>query len=73
MDFVSDRLSSGEGFRVLNVHDDGPKDVVGQIVAHSLSEHQVAPFLTRFIEERGTQKRIACYNGTEFTSKAMVF
>ena len=73
MDFVSDRLGSGRGFRILNVHDDGAKDVVGQLVAHSISGHQVARFLTRLIEERGAPNHIVCDNGTEFTSKAMFF
>ena len=73
MDFVSDRLGSGRGFLVLNVHDDGGKDGVGQLVAHSISGHQVARFLTQLIEERGAPKHIVCDNGTEFTSKAMFF
>lgn len=73
MDFVSDRLGNSRGFRVLNVHDDGAKDVVGQLVAHSISGHQVARFLTQLIEERGAPKHIVCDNGTEFTSKAMFF
>lgn len=34
MDFVSDRLGRGRGFRILNAHDDGAKDVVGQLGAH---------------------------------------
>ena len=73
MDFVSDHLGNNRGFRVLNVHDDGAKDVVGQLVAHSISGHQVARFLTQLIEERGAPKHIVCDNGTEFTSKAMFF
>jgi len=73
MDFVSDRLGSGRGFRVLNIPDDGAKDVVGQLVAHSISGHRAARFLIHFIEERGAPRHIVCDNGTEFTSKAMVF
>ena len=73
MDFVSDRLASGRGFRVLNVHDYGAKVVVDQLVAHSISGHQVVRFLTQLIEERGAPKHIVCDNGMEFTSKAMFF
>ena len=53
MDFVSDRLGSSRGFRILNVHDDAAEDVVGQLITHSISGHQVARFLTQLIEERG--------------------
>ena len=43
------------------------------MVAHSISGHQVARFLTQTIKERGAPKHIVCDNGTEFTSKAMFF
>ena len=69
---MSQIRGSGQ-LRVLNVHDDRAKDVVGQLVAHSISGHQVARFLTQLIEERGVPKHIFCYNGREFTRKAMCF
>lgn len=73
MDFVSDQLSSGRRFRVLNVVDDYSREVVGQLVSISISGRQVTRFLTQLIEERGKPTRIVCDNGTEFTSKAMFF
>lgn len=73
MDFVSDQLANGRRFRVLNVVDDFSREVVGQLVSVSISGHQVARFLTRMCEERGTPRKIICDNGTEFTSKAMFF
>lgn len=73
MDFVSDQLSNGRRFRVLNVIDDFSKEVVGQLVSVSITGFQVARFLTQLIEERSKPKSIVCDNGTEFTSKAMFF
>ena len=73
MDFVSDQLSDGRRFRVLNVVDDYSREMVGQLVSVSISGRQVARFLDRLCEERGKPKKIICDNGTEFTSKAMFF
>ena len=73
MDFVSDQLSSGRRFRVLNVVDDYSREMVGQLVSVSISGRQVARFLGQLTEERGKPNTIICDNGTEFTSKAMFF
>lgn len=73
MDFVSDQLSNGRRFRVLNVKDDYSKELVGQLVAFSIGGTQVARFLNQLIEERSAPDQITCDNGTEFTSKAMFF
>lgn len=73
MDFVSDQLSSGRRFRVLKVVDDFSRVMVGQLVSVSISGRQVARFLCQLIELRGKPKKVICDNGTEFTSKAMVF
>jgi len=73
MDFVSDQLSSGRRFRVLNVVDDYSREMVGQLVSVSISGRQVARFLTQLIEQRGKPSKVVCDNGTEFTSKAMFF
>ena len=73
MDFVSDQLSSGRRFRVLNVVDDFSREMVGQLVSVSISGRQVARFLSQLIELRGKPKKVICDNGTEFTSKAMFF
>lgn len=73
MDFVSDQLSNGRRFRVLNVKDDYSKELVGQLVAFSITGSQVARFLDQLIEARSAPDQITCDNGTEFTSKAMFF
>ena len=73
MDFVSDQLSSGRRFRVLNVVDDYSREMVGQLVSVSISGQQVARFLDQLMELRAKPKKVICDNGTEFTSKAMFF
>lgn len=73
MDFVSDQLSSGRRFRVLNILDDYTKLLVGQLVAVSISGARVARFLSQLKDQHSLPKRIVCDNGTEFTSKAMHF
>lgn len=73
MDFVSDQLSNGRRFRVLNVVDDYSREMVGQLVSVSVSGRQVARFLDLLLEQRGKPNKVVCDNGTEFTSKAMFF
>ncbi|WP_238583432.1 IS3 family transposase, partial [Legionella israelensis] len=73
MDFVSDQLSNGRRFRVLNVVDDFSREMVGQLVSTSISGRQVARFLDQLIEQRSKPNKVICDNGTEFTSKAMFF
>ena len=73
MDFVSDQLANGRRFRVLNVKDDYSKELIGQLVAFSISGAMVGRFLDRLIEERSAPDQITSDNGTEFTSKAMFF
>ncbi len=73
MDFVSDQLSNGRRFRVLNVIDDYSRELVGQLVSVSTNGRQVAHFLDLLIEQRGKPAKIVCDNGIEFTSKAMFF
>jgi putative transposase len=71
MDFVSDQLSNGRRFRVLNVIDDYSREMVGQLVSTSISGRQVARFLGQLMEQRSKPNKVICDNGTEFTSKAM--
>ncbi len=73
MDFVSDQLSNGRRFRILNVVDDYSREVIGQLVSVSISGRLVARFLNNLIEERNKPTKIICDNGSEFTSKAMFF
>ena len=73
MDFVSDQLSNGRRFRILNVVDDYSRELVGQLAEFSISGNRVARFLDQLIETRGKPESITCDNGTEYTSKAMFF
>ena len=73
MDFVSDQLSNGRRFRVLNIVDDYSREMVGQLASVSITGNQVARFLDALEEVRGLPKSIVCDNGTEYTSKAMFF
>ncbi|KTC88205.1 ISxcC1 transposase, partial [Legionella drozanskii LLAP-1] len=57
MDFVSDQLSNGRRFRVLNVVDDYSREMLGQLVSTSISGQQVARFLGQLIEERSKPSR----------------
>jgi len=73
MDFVSDQLSHGRRFRVLNIVDDFTREMVGQLVAVSITGNQVARYLDQLSEVRQLPPVITCDNGTEFTGKAMFF
>lgn len=74
MDFVSDQLSNGRRFRVLNIIDEFNRELVGQLVSISISGERVARFLRQISDERGIlPEQITCDNGPEFTSKAMFF
>lgn len=73
MDFVSDQFSNGRRFRVLNIVDDYSREMVGQLIAVSITGNQVARFLSQLGEQRELPPMMVCDNGTEFTSKAMFF
>lgn len=73
MDFVSDQLSNGRRFQVLNVVDDYSREMVGQLISTSISGQQVAHFLDQLIAQRSKPRKVICDNGSEFTSKAMFF
>ncbi len=74
MDFVSDQLCKHRRFRILNVKDDYSKELVGQLVAFSITGTMVGRFLDQLIDHRSAPDQITCDNyGTEFTSKAMFF
>lgn len=64
MDFVSDQLSNGRRFRVLNVVDDYSREMVGKLVSVSIGGRQVARFLGQLIEQRGKPRKVICDNGT---------
>ncbi len=73
MDFVSDELSDGRRFRVLNAVDDYSRECVGQLTDLSVSGERVARCLSTVIAHRNKPQAIVCDNGREFTSKAMFF
>ena len=57
----------------MNVKDDYSKELIGQLVAYSITGKQVADFLDQLIEQRSAPDQITCDNGSEFTSKALFF
>ena len=71
MDFVSDRLSDGRPFRILNVMDDYSRELMGQYIGFSIGSQQVIRLLEQLIAERACPHSIVCDNGPEFTSKKM--
>ncbi len=71
MDFVSDALSNGRRFRVLNIVDDYSKLAPAIEVDTSLPGLRVIRTLERAIELHGKPKMIVMDNGPEFTCKAL--
>lgn len=71
MDFVSDALSNGRRFRVLNIVDDYSKRAPAIEVDTSLPGLRVIRTLERAIALHGTPKMIVMDNGPEFTCKAL--
>lgn len=72
LDFVSDSLSCGRRFRILNVIDDFSRECLAAIVDTSLSGVRVARELDRIAEMRGYPCMVVSDNGTELTSNAML-
>jgi putative transposase len=71
MDFVSDALSSGRRFRVLNIVDDYSKLSPAIEVDTSLPGLRVMRTLERAIDLHGKPKLIVMDNGPEFTCRAL--
>ena len=72
LDFVSDSLSCGRRFRILNVIDDFSRECLAAVVDTSLSGERVARELDRIAEMRGYPCLVVSDNGTELTSNAML-
>ena len=72
MDFVSDQLSNGRRFRVLNVVDDVTRECLAAIPDTSISGRRVARELTALIERRGKPGMIVSDKGTKLTSNAIL-
>ena len=73
MNLVSDQLSNGRRFRVLNVVDDYLREMVSQLVSTSIAGQQMACLLDQLGEARSLPPMIVCDNGPELTSKATFF
>ena len=71
LDFVSDSLSCGRRFRILNVIDDFSRECLATVVDTSLSGARVARELDRIAELRGYPCMVVGDNGTELTSNAI--
>lgn len=72
LDFVSDALTNGRGFRILAVVDDLTRENLALVADTSLSGLRVTRELDWAISERGMPGTIVSDNGTEFTSMAVL-
>ena len=72
LDFVSDSLSCGRRFRILNVIDDFSRECLAAVVDTSLSGLRVGRELDRIAEMRGYPCMVVSDNGTELTSNAIL-
>lgn len=72
LDFVSDSLSCGRRFRILNVIDDFSRECLAAVVDTSLSGIRVARELDRIAEMQGYPCMVVSDNGTELTSNAIL-
>ena len=70
LDFMSDRLATGEAFRVLNAVDVRTRQCVGMAAARSFRASDVTEHLDRWIQTYGKPEAIQVDNGTEFTANA---
>ena len=69
---MSDSLSCGRRFRILNVIDDFSRECLAAVVDTSLSGIRVARELDRIAEIRGYPCMVVSDNGTELTSNAIL-
>ena len=58
MDFVSDQLSNGRRFRVLNLIDDYSREVINQLASFSISGKQVARFWVKLLSLEVSPQRL---------------
>jgi len=71
MDFMSDSLAGGRGFRTLNIVDDYTRECLAIEVDMSLSGERVARVLDRLVESDRKPKVMVVDNGPEMTSRAL--
>ena len=72
IDFVSESLSCGRRFRILNMIGDFSRECLTAVVDTSLSGGRVARELDRIAEMRGYPCMVVSDNGTELTSNAIL-
>lgn len=68
IDFMSDSLTDGRRFRLLNIMDDFNRESLAIEVDTSLPSLRVIRVLERLIDQRGCPVSIRCDNGPEFIS-----
>jgi putative transposase len=72
MDFISDKLADGRGFRILTVVDQFSRECVLLAADRSMSGAKVAEALQRVIEGEGAApESITCDNGSEFAGRVL--
>ena len=72
IDFMSDALTTGRRFRVLNIIDDHNREALITEAYYSIPATRLINSLKQLIRERGKPKTIRTDNGPEFISKAFV-
>ena len=72
LDFVSDQLTDGRRFRILEVYDDCTRECLALVADTSISGRRVARELDAIIGWRGKPVTIVSDNGTELTSNAIL-
>ena len=71
MDFVAERLASGQKFRALTIVDNFTRECPAIEVDSSLTGARVAAVLEHLKQTRGVPSRIKVDNGPEFVSRAL--
>lgn len=71
LDFMSDSLTDGRSYRVLNVIDDFNREGLAVEVDHSLPSAGVVRVLDQVAEERGYPRKLRSDNGPEFIAQVL--
>lgn len=72
LDFVSDQMTDGRRFRILEVFDDCTRECLALVANTSIGGRRVARELDAIVAWRGKPARIVSDNGTELTSNAIL-
>ena len=71
MDFIHDRLTNGQAFRVLAIIDVCTRECRSLVPLKRFQAHDVVRALSHAIDAGSAPRSIRCDNGTEFTSIAL--